>query len=279
MNLQFVLYFTTLAETGNFTKAAERTNVVQSTFSAGIKKLEEQLDCTLFLRDKRNVQLSEEGKRLLPKAQQLLSLWWEIESDFKEEKRELRVGLLQHLLVEAVLPWFNRFRQNSSITVKAEEGNSQKLFEKLDHHELDCIFIKAEGLLDEKTYASRFVYQEKLHLAVAADHPLAQKNKISISAINGLPFIQRSACTLFVDVYKVLDEKGVKIEPIFASESDETVKGLVASRVGCSLISPPSSPEPNIRYLPFTDASFTSDIILVWRKDSSFQGLKEFLRG
>lgn len=278
MNLQFILYFTTLAETENFTKAAERTNVVQSTFSAGIKKLEEQLGRELFHRDKRNVQLTEAGRQLLPKAQKLLKMWREIEADFKDEKRELRVGLLQHILIEAVLPWFGQLKHHASITVKVEEGTEQKLLGKLDKNQLDCIFIKAGRPLDQQAYASRFIYQEKLHLAVAADHPLSQKNKVPLAALNGLPFIQRSACTLFDEVFAAFHEKGVEIEPILVSENDETVKGLVVSGVGCSLLSPPHQPEPHIRYIPFTDASFTSDIILVWRKDSQFKGLKEFLR-
>ena len=55
MNLQFVKYFAALAEVGNFTQAAEKVHVVQSTFSTGIKKLEQQLNCKLFYRDNRQV--------------------------------------------------------------------------------------------------------------------------------------------------------------------------------------------------------------------------------
>jgi DNA-binding transcriptional LysR family regulator len=60
--------FVAIAETGSFTSAADRVFRTPSAVSMQIKKLEEQLSATLFLRDARSVTLTESGETLLPYA-------------------------------------------------------------------------------------------------------------------------------------------------------------------------------------------------------------------
>ena len=65
--------FVAIAETGSFTTAADRVYRTPSAVSMQIKKLEEQLNVTLFLRDARSVTLTESGEVLLPYARRMLS--------------------------------------------------------------------------------------------------------------------------------------------------------------------------------------------------------------
>ena len=64
MNIDFELYrvFYTVANNGNITKASEELNISQPAISKSIKNLEEQLGGQLFVRTKRGVVLTEEGK-------------------------------------------------------------------------------------------------------------------------------------------------------------------------------------------------------------------------
>ena len=64
MNIDFELYriFYTVAKNQNITKAAEELNISQPAISKSIKNLEEQLKGQLFIRTKRGVILTEEGK-------------------------------------------------------------------------------------------------------------------------------------------------------------------------------------------------------------------------
>ena len=66
--------FVAIAETGSFTAAADRVFRTPSAVSMQIKKLEEQLNATLFLRDARSVSLTESGETLLPYARRMLAL-------------------------------------------------------------------------------------------------------------------------------------------------------------------------------------------------------------
>ena len=64
MNIDFELYriFYTVANAGNITKASEELHISQPAISKSIKNLENQLGGTLFVRTKRGVNLTEEGK-------------------------------------------------------------------------------------------------------------------------------------------------------------------------------------------------------------------------
>lgn len=86
--------FVAIAETGSFTTAADAVFRTPSAVSMQIKKLEEQLDTTLFLRDARSVTLTESGETLLPYARRMLALSNEAVGRFRmpEMKGVVRLG-------------------------------------------------------------------------------------------------------------------------------------------------------------------------------------------
>ena len=65
LELDILRTFVAIAETGNFTTAAETVHRTPSAVSMQIKKLEELLGCTLFRRDARSVVLTHHGEELL----------------------------------------------------------------------------------------------------------------------------------------------------------------------------------------------------------------------
>ena len=70
MNIKELIYFITVIETGNFTDAADICCVTQPTLSAGIKKLEEELDSQLITRGTKNTG----GIRPTPTGHKILSI-------------------------------------------------------------------------------------------------------------------------------------------------------------------------------------------------------------
>jgi LysR family hydrogen peroxide-inducible transcriptional activator len=65
MSIRALRYLIALAECLNFTRAAERCSVTQSTLSIQLRKLEEYLGVRLFERDRAHVALTEEGRKVL----------------------------------------------------------------------------------------------------------------------------------------------------------------------------------------------------------------------
>src|SRR5437660_89136 len=66
--------FLAIVDTGSFTRAAERVNKTQSAVSMHVRRLEEQLGCTLFVKQGRGARLSEEGEKLIDFARRMMQI-------------------------------------------------------------------------------------------------------------------------------------------------------------------------------------------------------------
>ena len=79
--------FVALAESGHFTRAAERLGMSQSSFSASLVKLEKQLGTRLFDRHTRACRVNEAGAALLPAAHRLVADWDHLFADARDFAR------------------------------------------------------------------------------------------------------------------------------------------------------------------------------------------------
>jgi DNA-binding transcriptional LysR family regulator len=84
VHLRELRYFTTVAEEGNFSRAAERLHVTQPTLSQQIAALERQLRTRLLERGPRGVSVTPAGARLLAASRELLATWQSAEADLAE---------------------------------------------------------------------------------------------------------------------------------------------------------------------------------------------------
>ena len=66
--------FLAIVDTGSFTKAAERVNKTQSAVSMHVRRLEERLDRTLFVKQGRGAKLTEDGERLVEHARRMVQV-------------------------------------------------------------------------------------------------------------------------------------------------------------------------------------------------------------
>ena len=86
MNLKQLEAFVEVAEGGSFSKAAKNLFLTQPTISAHISSLEKELDVRLFVRNTKEVNLSEDGQLLYRYARQIVDLEKQIEEAFGREK-------------------------------------------------------------------------------------------------------------------------------------------------------------------------------------------------
>lgn len=75
MDINLFRTFLEIARSGSFISASERLNVTQTTVTARIKNLEEQLGCKLFIRNKSGARLTENGQRFIGHASQMVQTW------------------------------------------------------------------------------------------------------------------------------------------------------------------------------------------------------------
>lgn len=107
MTLKQIKSFLILARTLNYANAAAELFISQSALSLTIKALEEELGGKLFKRNTRRVELTEEGKSLIPYARRLMANWEEMEHDLKQRFKFNRGSLTlasMPYITHAVLP-------------------------------------------------------------------------------------------------------------------------------------------------------------------------------
>lgn len=106
--------FVAIAETGTFVQAATMVDRTQSALSLQIKKLEEQLGCTLFDRTSRKVVLTPQGEIFLNYARRMIQLQWEAYSRLREPdvEGEIRFGTPEDFATHYLPEVLASFRQH-----------------------------------------------------------------------------------------------------------------------------------------------------------------------
>ncbi|WP_275783288.1 LysR family transcriptional regulator [Pararhizobium gei] len=163
LELDILKTFVAIAETGNFTTAAETVYRTPSAVSMQIKKLEEMLGCVLFLRDARSVSLTPKGEILLGYARRMLALNNETVSRFllPDMNGVVRVGAPEDI-GERILPEvLKRFSESyPNVTVDVTIGTSSVMRKRVEEHRMDIVIFNS--LTGENTGGGEILMSEKL---------------------------------------------------------------------------------------------------------------------
>ena len=163
MDTELARTFLTVVATGNFVSAAERLHVTQSTVSARIHALEEQLGCTLFVRNKAGTTLTPAGRQFQKHASTLVRTVEQARHDVgvpRGFRAALTIGGRFGLWEQLLLKWLAALRETMpDVSVRAEIGFEADLMQGLVEGRLDIGVmytpqsrpgLKIEPLLEER---------------------------------------------------------------------------------------------------------------------------------
>lgn len=178
MRIEQIQAFLTVAQTGNFQKAAHYCGVTQSTISRQIQGLEEDLGMPLFHRGSQN-KFTIAGERLFPKAKRILSEW----EDALKAIAELKEGLQSELCVAAIHsvcahylpPVLQLFcERHPHIQLRVTSLGSDRSLKVLRDGLVDLAIVMSNPSLTQQpeTVLDK-LYDEPIQVLMAADHPLA----------------------------------------------------------------------------------------------------------
>ena len=162
-------YFVTVAREGGVTRAAEKLHRVQSNVTTRIRKLEEYLDVTLFLREGRRMVLTADGHRLLEQADRLLALSEEIESGIRSSRPggRLRLGAMESTASVRLPDVLNRLTQaHPDIALELTTANPEVLAASVLAGDLDAAF--AANPPEDSRLESIPVYKERITVISAS---------------------------------------------------------------------------------------------------------------
>jgi DNA-binding transcriptional LysR family regulator len=211
LELDILKTFVAIAETGNFTTAAETVYRTPSAVSMQIKKLEEMLGCVLFLRDARSVSLTPKGEVLLGFARRMLALNNEAVSRFllPDMNGVVRVGAPEDI-GERILPEvLKRFSESyPNVTVDVTIGNSSVMRKRVEEHRMDiAIFNSMAG---ENTGGGEILISEKLVWAGIKCGTAHTREPLPIS-------MWEDGCVWRADAVEQLTQSGRKFRVAFLS--------------------------------------------------------------
>ncbi len=277
VSLRALGYLVALAETRHFGKAAERCFVSQPTLSAQIKKLEDQLGVQLVERG-HQAMLTDIGERIVERARRVLDEAREIEEvarNFQDPLAgELRVGLIPtvgpYLLPHVAAPLHRRFPRLKLLLL---EHQTHRLVDLIRSGEVD-VGIMALPVPGERLL-TRVLYEEPFVVAVPGDHALAKKRRLDIGELDGegLLLLEDGHC-LRDQALEVCRLAKVKETPDFRATSLETLRQMVASGVGITLLPRLAADRPvanpaSLAVRPFQPPEPARTIAAAWRPGSA----------
>lgn len=189
MDLQRLRYFVEVARQKNFSRAAEICHVSQPSLSQQIKKLEEEVDGPLFLRNRGRITLSPLGEAFLQYAQAIMASVASAE-EFVAESRSLARRTLRFGAIPTIAPYlipeiFAAIHQHEpAIKFELVEDRTEKLTEALANGSIDFALLSPPTSID--TICEHLVLRrDELLLTLPADHALAKARRITPTQLAG----------------------------------------------------------------------------------------------
>ena len=187
ISLRQLRFFTALADTGNFSRAAERIIVSQPALSAGIRQIEEHLGVRLFDRSTHHVSLTEAGAAFLPHALRLLktadNAFVDMSDAASRGKAVVRIGAIPSA-VPAVAEAVAQSRlEAADVCLHLSDGKNDMLIESLRTGALDIV-IGVLGRAEDGIEAT-LIAEDEMLLVAPKDHPLATAASLPWSALEG----------------------------------------------------------------------------------------------
>lgn len=287
MNLRQLRQFVTLAETGNFHRAAELLHMAQPPLSVSVRKLEEELGSRLFERHSTGVRLTPEGEAMLPDARLALFHAERCQQTVADAREGLggvlRLGIIgsaTYALLPQLIPSVRtRYPQ---MELELSEATSADILDGLLARRFDVGFVRFP-VLHPEPFELLPMDRDTFVLAVSEHSPLAQHAAIALSDAAGEPFIMYPQDKVpGLSALALLRCQLSGFSPRVAQEAMQvqTIMSLVASGLGVGLVAGVARlvMPPGVKCLALTDtpAGFQVSIALARRAGETSRLVERF---
>lgn len=274
MEIRQLKYFISAAKHLNFTKAAKECFIVQSSMTAQIANLEEELGVRLFDRLPRGLALTDAGSFFLTRAKVLVQEAQRTEAEMNAFQAGygsiLRVGYPGELFKGDLMNILRQYRQeNPFVKVMLHQMSRRSVLEKVRDGLLDVAFTACENpFLGESWLEMDTILEDGPCLVVGRDHPLAERESVTLAEIQGLTYISLGGDRESA-LYRIFPEETLR--KVYIAGVDHTsAEILVASGYGVGLWGERldrGGRYPELRFIPISDCPIRKKYAIAWRKD------------
>ena len=236
MNVSFEYYriFYVVAKTGNITKAADELMISQPAISKCIKHLEEQLGGQLFVRTKRGVVLTEEGKEFYRYIKHAIEYINNAENKFSEminlDTGTIRIGCSTTLTKNFLMPFLEKFHKDyPKIKIQIETHISTELLSRLKQGLIDLVILNIPNQQDNDL---ELIKIKDVHdcFVVGKEYEKLCNKKFNLKDIVDYPLILQAPGST---TRKYLDKFALENEIVFKPDLDLAGFSLVTEFTQC----------------------------------------------
>lgn len=274
MEIRQLRYFAEVYKHRNFSRAAEGCFISSQGISMAILRLEEELGCRLFNRTAKGLRPTPQGEYLYQRALQILALADECETYFKSgagKEGVLTVVLSNGTIEEFAGTPIARFREKyPGIHLDIRESTDVDCDASVESSFVELALTV--GPVDTRKFDSEILFSTRHALIVPKGHPLAERESVSVTDLQGVPVAVMSDSTKTYRVYRDACRRA-GFEPTVSIFADNILLVYYMAETNQSagistLALARRLSRPNLRAIPFDDSCFDWNICLIKLKNA-----------
>jgi len=287
IDIRRLRYFLVVADEKHFTRAADRIGIRQPPLSMQIRQLEETVGARLFTRHAKGVELTAAGRVFQDTALDIVGRFEDAVTQVRRhaagQTGRLRLGFAGATYFHPAIPLIIRAYRSAypDVVLSPEQSNTPALLAGLREGRLDVAFIRPP-VLEDGLLSVRACLDEDMVVALPADHPLCDHDKLPLDAVAGenlILFPRDIGPGLYDSIVSACNEAGVS--PKLGQEASQIVSiiPLVAAGFGVSIVprSVASIRNEGAVYRPIAGKSPRAPIAIATRTDDHAKLVTSFV--
>ena len=229
--------FCSVVELGSFTRVANQLNYTQSAVSQTVRSLERELGFTLVTRNKDGVRLTKDGEQFYPYILAISSAEKALSKKKDEmdgmENDVITIGTFTGVSRDLLPPVITRFKSiYPHVRFDLEQGDYTSIAQAIRDGQVDLGFVNEDTVSDLELAP---LFTDELLAVLPKDHPLKEKDKVSLSDLCRDPFILLKEGKYSITL-NAFERAGLAPNVTDIVHDDYTIISMVRQEIGISMI-------------------------------------------
>jgi DNA-binding transcriptional LysR family regulator len=269
LEFRLLKYIVAVAETSNFTRAAERLFLAQPSLSKQIRDLEEEIRFPIFDRSRDGVRITPAGEMVLAYARETLRAREELVTMARAvhlgEVPPLRLGFSSFVNANLLQSFRDRYESMfPGCEIQLAGGDPMQVLQRINQRSLDCAILPMP--IDNDIYHVQQISQSPLVVCLRSDDPLTSETQLDIQDIAHRikifrdPEAQPAAHSRLTEMF---EEVGIPMYLACSASTPSDIQWMVRARYGLALIDQISSLDSGLTTRPIAGVNWTVDTAFV----------------
>ena len=267
MDLKQIRYFLSVAETLNFTEAAEHNSISQPALTKAVQKLEGEVGGALIFRDGKHSRLTELGRKLRNEFATIV--------EGEERARQIAATHVDGGQVTLNIGISNSLGPIPFVDLLADVATNNPATRMILHQVSPDIAQQEvlSGMLDVCFCSSAErpnpkireipLFKERLMVAMAPGHPLSEKSQIELSDFGEHQYLDRLNCEFRPGIIKTMTKEGLPIRSSIQSEREDWIQQLIANGHGVTVLGEFARVVAGIELRPFAKMEIFREVAMI----------------